>query len=565
MKNLITILQTAAKENTGIVNFWNIDQSYSTINYKTIYKKSLLLANGLKKRGVKKGDTVALCLPTGEDFYYAFWGAMLIGAIPAAIYPPVRLGKFDEWKKRTINMLEGIKCSCVLTDKIIIDFLSEVTKKAKVSKGLLTTKNLIQAIDDQDESLIDYNNIAFIQFTSGSTGLPKPILISHKSVIHNCNAIMKDLPKGRDAVGVSWLPLYHDMGLVGTFLCALITQGSLTLIRPEEFVARPKTWFEAITKMEATITVAPNFAFGLCNNKIREKDIKTFKLDNLKVMLCGAETVCHKILNEFSQKFGSTGLNPEVITPVYGLGEATLAVTFSKIVSSPQYTTFDSELLETSGIVKNNDVGVTLSSVGSPIEGMAIEIREENNEILTEGKLGKIWISGPSLMEGYLNFESNIVNGWFDTGDLGFLYNGELYLYGRSKDIIIIRGRNYDPSLIENALYGVSGIRKGCWIAFGVYDEKLGTEKLVVLVEKDNKQNDIKVKKDIQYKIQESNALQVNEIVLLQPSVLPRTSSGKMRRPEAKRMWLDSSIYKVKKYKSYQLILEKIKGRFLRP
>lgn len=534
------------------VHFWKNKNNISSYTYKELKDQALLVTGKLQKLGVKKGDRVAIVLPTDPSFYHAFFGTIFSGAIAAALYPPVRLGRMDEWKERTALMMKSINCKAVITDKKIFNLLGEPVRSASPELGCFTVDELQKDGIRGEIPPLQQRDLCIIQFSSGTTGSPKPVALSHANIVKNAHSILSTLPGDlKEHSAVSWLPLYHDMGLVGCLFSAMMAIRDLTLIRPEQFIARPKMWLEALTVQKATVSVAPNFAFGLCTNRISKKDMAELDLSHWKVALCGAEAVHPNTLKNFAQKFATIGFKETSLSPVYGLAEATLAVTFSPLEQAPLSTVFDREQLEIHGKAVPAEHGVTLASVGQALPDTQIEVRDANNVKINDNVVGRVWVKSAGIMEEYyLNPEATaeiIRDGWLDTGDQGFIHQGNLYLCGRYKDAIIIRGRNYSASDIEHSLEELPGVRQGCAAAFSDYvNEEDDSESLVVLVEYRKKQvdNTEELKKKISEKIQLQCNLKAADIVLLEPGTLPRTSSGKIRRNAAKIQWRQHNLQK---------------------
>ena len=412
------------------------------------------------------------------------------------------------------------------------------------------------------------DDLAAIQFSSGSTGDPKPVALTHRNMIQNTFAIMSTFPKPLTAQsGVSWLPLYHDMGLVGSLLTAIVGKGDLTLIGPERFVAQPRIWLEALSETRATISVAPNFAFNLCTSRIEQDDMEGLDLSSWKLALCGAEPVHREPMEAFVEQFSRVGFDRRAITPVYGLAEVTLAATFSDTREPPKWQRFDGTALEVDGsAVLADEAYREVCCLGKALPGVSVSIRDEEGVEVKEGQVGTVWVSGDSVMAGYLDMpeetEKLIVDGWFDTGDLGFIFEGDLYIYGRRKDIVIIRGRNYDPALIERSLDSLDWIRTGCSAAFGVDDPKEGTAQLVVLAEYRSlpRAEEAAIMDEAIASVRGETGLSPRVVMLLEPGTLPRTSSGKIRRREAKRRWIADELTPPGKASAAFLLKETARG-----
>jgi acyl-CoA synthetase (AMP-forming)/AMP-acid ligase II len=324
--------------------------------------------------------------------------------------------------------------------------------------------------------------------------------------------------------GVSWLPLYHDMGLVGALLTALAQPAPLALMKPEEFVARPARWLQAISRCRATISAAPNFAYQLAVERIRDDELEGVDLSSWLLALDGAEPVAASTLSRFYERFRAFGFRREALTPVYGLAEASLAVTFTDPGTAFTARRFDAAALVEREAALEVDAagGVELVSSGRPLPGMDVEIASEDGRRLPEGRVGRIRIRGPSVTSAGVD-----ADGFLDTGDRGFFWSGELYLCGRSRDLLILRGRNYAPEMIEDALAGVPGMRPGAVAAVS------HPEGLSLLVERGPgavEESEVRAR-----------AIEICGVdplvVILEPGALPRTSSGKIKRQEAARLF----------------------------
>ena len=504
---------------------------------------------GLQALGVTPGDRVALVHPTGFDFLAAFFGVVLAGGVPVPLYPPVRLGRLDEYLQRTAAMLSAAGASCLLVEGRVARLIGPSALSSRPRLGVHTLDQLppgsATVVDPDPESL------ALVQFSSGTTVEPKPVALSHRAVVGQArllNAFWPDSDELRHR-GVSWLPLYHDMGLIGCILPALERPGPLTLIPPELFVARPAIWLRAISRCRATLSPAPNFAFGLALRKISDDELEGVDLSSWRVALCGAEPVAAEILRGFQQRFARWGLRTEALTPVYGLSEAALAVTFSDLTRPFTSVRLDRDALSAHGEARPDGGGREVVSLGRPLPGFAVRIADEGGRELRERRVGRVLVSGPTLMSGYLGrpeLTAAALRGrWLDTGDLGFLDRGELYLTGRRKDILILNGRNYAPDEAERAAASVPGARPGCAVAASWQPENAETERLLVLVEAGTQTPSGEwkaVAERVSHAVARTAGLVADEVVVVAPGTLPRTSSGKLRRGEALRRWLAGEL-----------------------
>ena len=492
----------------------------------TLRSEARQVASALRNRGVQPGERIALVYRTEPDFFRAFFGCIYAGAVPTPLYPPVRLGRLEQYHQRTATMMKSADVVLVLASPSIRKLLGRAVQGASPRLGCLALDQLDAGTPVPSTTPPD-SRLALVQFSSGTTNTPKPVALSHQALLVQGEVILNQLKEAfpeQEISGVSWLPLYHDMGLIGCVIPALLHQANLALIRPEDFIGRPALWLRALSRYKAIISPAPNFAYGLCAQRIRDEDLEGVDLSHWRVALNGAEAVQEHTARAFTERFRPFGLRDEAMTPVYGLSEAALAVCFSDFKTS--YTS------------RQGADGRPQISLGPPLPGFGVEVRDEEGQPVPEGTEGTIWVRGPSLMEGYLNQPEAtakvLVDGWLNTGDVGCLIANELAVIGRAKDILILNGRNYAPAPIEGTLVDLPGLRSGCVAAIST--QHGDSERLVVLVEHTAKASaaDIRELPALCTKrILEEHGLQA-ECIALKPGTLPRTSSGKIRRGAAR-------------------------------
>jgi len=551
-ETLLDLLAAAGRRPEGGLRFLDREERATWVPWGEVRAAAEAAAGGLQALGVAKGDRVALVFPTGPEFFAAFFGALLAGAVPVPLYPPVRLGRLAEYHARTARMLARVRARLVLADRRVQRILGVPVAQARPPLGCRVLAEL--PAGRLSPVAARPSDLALVQFSSGTTVEPKPVALSHRAILAQTEILQSLWPDTATVrhSAVSWLPLYHDMGLIGCVFPALARDATLTLIPPELFVARPALWLRALSRYRATVSPAPNFAFALCASRVPESELRGLDLSSWVTALDGAESVAPGVVRAFEARLAPYGLRPGVVTPVYGLSEAALAVTFPPLGRSLLSRLFDREALAREGWARETppgEIAREIVSVGSPLPGFHLEVRGEDGRALPEGRVGRIWVAGPSLMEGYLDDPAAtaevLQGGFLDTGDLGFLSDGELYLTGRAKDVVILHGRNHSPEEIERAVDGVAGARPGCAVAVSFLPEGGEGEVLALLVEarRGATREELRALPEACRKaVLAASGLDVDLPVVLPPGTLPRTSSGKLRRAEALRLYLAGEL-----------------------
>jgi acyl-CoA synthetase (AMP-forming)/AMP-acid ligase II len=560
-ETLNEMLAAAAQTETSLF-FVNRKEEDQEVPMARVREQASSIAADLLARGVCKGDRVALVLPTCAEFVECFFGVLCAGAIPVPLYPPVRLGKLDEYHRRTAAMLQAVDAALVVSDERIRRFLGVAVQNATPRLGCVTASGLGGA--DAVEINMAAEDIALIQFSSGTTRDPKPVALTHENLLFNLAAVASYFAEEGtpNPVGVTWLPLYHDMGLIGNLLSAFYVPGPLVLLPPELFLAVPAAWLRAISRHRGTVSAAPNFAFGLCLKRIRDEELDAVDLSSWSLCLNGAEAVSAAVQRGFSERFGRWGFDASSLTPCYGMAETSLAVTFKPAGTLFKTLGVEADNLASAGVVEPGSK--ELVSVGRPLAGVEVEIRDDHSRPLPPDRVGRIFVRGPSVMAGYFGradlTDQVLDHGWLDTGDLGFVHEGELFVYGRHKETVIIRGANHVPQDFEAALEGLSGVRTGCAVAVGFVPAGEDDEALAMLVET-TPDAPPGLAGDVASRVWERTSILAAHVELLAPGTLPRTSSGKMRRREARAQWLAGTLTAPKKVSAMRLMLHAAKGQ----
>ncbi|HSC20974.1 MAG TPA: AMP-binding protein, partial [Solirubrobacterales bacterium] len=457
---------------------------------------------------------------------------------------------------RTARMLVRVRARLVLADRRVQRILGVPVARARPPLGCRALGELPKAGPGyrMPGVAVRSSDLALVQFSSGTTVEPKPVALSHRAILAQTEILQSLWPDTATVhhSAVSWLPLYHDMGLIGCVFPALARDATLTLIPPELFVARPALWLRAISRYRATVSPAPNFAYALCASRVPESELQGLDLSSWVTALDGAESVAPGVVRAFEARLAPYGLKPGVVTPVYGLSEAALAVTFPPLGRPLLARRFDREALAREGRAREapqHAVAREIVSVGRPLPGFRLEVRSEDGRPLPAGRVGRIWVAGPSLMESYLDDPTAtaeaLQGGFLDTGDLGFLWEGELYLTGRAKDVVILRGRNHSPEEIERAVDGLPGARPGCAVAVSFLPEGGEGEVLALFVEARRgatREERLALPEASRKAVLAASGLDMDLAVVLPPGTLPRTSSGKLRRAETLRLYLAGEL-----------------------
>lgn len=519
------------------------------LSWSKVYEESRIVAAGLRQLGIRHGETVALVFPTEGGFFFAFFGALLAGAVPVPLYPPVRLGRLEEYQSRTASLLRSVSARVVLVSSRVRRILGQAIDRADPELGCFCLEELPGG--SRSSPPVAPEDLALVQFSSGTTVDPKPVALTHRAVmaqVTRLNGFWPDTSEVRQT-GVSWLPLYHDMGLIGCVLPALERPSVLTLIPPEVFVARPAVWLRAISHYRATVSPAPNFAYGLCVEKVRDEEMEGVDLSCWQVALNGAEPVAPSVLRAFAERFSQWGFEPRALTPVYGLSEASLAVTFTPVGRGFLSRRFERRALARQGSAVPDPDGIELVSVGRPLPGFRVSVRDRKGHERDQGEVGRIWVRGPSLMKEYLNRPRStaevLQHGWLDTGDLGFCLEGELFVTGRAKDVLVVRGQNHAPEELEHAASGVPGVRSGCVAAVSHRPETAEAEVVLLFVERSRTSSELamrEIESECRQEVLKATGLVAERVVVLGPGTLPRTSSGKVRRAETLRRYLANEL-----------------------
>jgi len=506
----------------------------------------------LRALGLGQGDRVAIAIPEADEFILTFLGAISAGLVPVPLYPPLSLGRLDAYLDGMARILTTAQANLLVTTAQVEKVLWAVVPRVSTLRDLVTVTKLdampvapiIRPAPKPEDPL-------FLQFTSGSTSTPRGVTVTHASLFANIRGIMDEgleIDVETD-VAVSWLPLYHDMGLIG-FVCAPLIYRLRSVFLPTiSFLKRPTLWFDVIHKHRGTITFAPNFAYARLMKRATAADLARWDLSCVKAIGCGAEPIHGGTMRAFVDHFAASGLKPQALVPAYGMAEFTLCISFASLREPVRIDAIAQEACyaEKRAIPDGGEDTVEFVGCGRPFTQHEIGIFDASERRLGERQIGAIWVRGPSVAAGYYRDPEGSrpvfrPDGWLATGDVGYLADGEVFITGREKDIIIINGANYYPQSIEWLVEDVEGIRKGNVVAFAVPGEM--SEEIVVVAEttEDDPAARTTLAAQVAKHVHEELGLAVKEVALLGKGELSKTSSGKLQRRKAREQYLAGTL-----------------------
>ncbi len=511
------------------------------LSYGALESEARAYARGLIAEGFEPGERVALMLPTCRAYFVVSMGVLMAGGVPVPIYPPARLSVLEEHLRRQAVLLSNAGASLLVT-------IPEALLAARLLRTQVPTLRSVRTPETRRAGgvpralpSVGPDDIALVQYTSGSTGDPKGVVLTHRQLLANARAMGEAAAADSTDVFVSWLPLYHDIGLIGAWHAASLYLGMLSVfMSPLEFLARPATWLEAITRYSGTLSAAPNFAYQSCVERVDDADLEKLDLSSWRLTFSGSEPVSASTCERFSERFALCGFRPEALCPAYGLAEVGVGATFSPLGRAPRFDTVRLADLEQRGVAvtvpREDPGGLSLVSCGVPLPGFEVRVADEHGQALPERHLGRVELRGPSVTAGYFKNEAATEAlwdaDWLDTGDSGYLADGELFLTGRVKDIVIRAGRNLHPEELEQALAELPGLRPDAVAVFGVADPARGTERLVAAAETElnSPEQQETLRASVARRSLELVGVAPDEVVLLPAGSIVRTASGKIRR-----------------------------------
>ena len=518
-----------------------------SITHGALLQAARAVAGVLQSHALQPGDAVAIMLPTGRDYFSVFFGVMLAGGIPVPLYPPLRASQLHDYLRRQAGILSNCQARILVT-------MSEARAAARLLmthapdlRRVLTAEELRDGGARFEQTRVNAEDIAFLQYTSGSTGNPKGVVLTHGNLLANLRAMGRAVQPSAADVFVSWLPLYHDMGLIGAWFGSLYYGVRLVAMSPLAFLGRPARWLWAIHRHRGTLGAGPNFAYELCARKIEDSEIEGLDLSSWRLAFNGAEPVSADTIAAFTQRFAPYGFAPAAMAPVYGLAECCVGLAFPPLGRGPRVDSIDGEALARDGhalpLPPEDPRALRVVACGQALPEHDIRIVDEAGREVGERMQGRLQFKGPSATRGYYrNAEATreLLRGeWLDSGDLAYAVNDEIYITGRAKDIVIRAGRHLHPQEIEEAIGGIAGVRRGCVAVFGSHDPRHGTERLVVLAE--TRVCESMALEALRARIEETVLSMIgeppDEVVLAPPRSVLKTPSGKLRRQASRELY----------------------------
>jgi fatty-acyl-CoA synthase len=526
-------------------------------------------AADLHARGLVKGDRLAIAVPDPDEFVLSFLGAVMGGIVPVPISPQLSFKNIESYHDTVAHIANASGASLLLTTTATRQYVDPIVPRTPNLRGVLTVDELGKEDHGKVDVTIDPTDLAFLQFTSGSTSRPKGVMVSHRNLAWNSESFMihglaKDSSFDK---GVTWLPLFHDMGLIGFVVGTIFTDIPVVFLPTASFVRNPRIWLDKIHQHRGTITYAPNFAYALVAKRLKEKDVADLDLSCLHRAGCGAEPIQARTLRDFAAKLAPAKFDPKAFLPSYGMAEATLAITFVPHSTGVRSDVIEKKSLE-GGDAKpaasiegegnhtepawSDSDRQELVNCGRPFPEHHVAIVDEAGNRLGDRQVGHIITRGPSVSAGYYNEAELTADAfkagpdgekWLYTGDLGYTVDGEVFVCGRLKDMIIVRGRNFYPNDLEWVVSELPSVRRGNVVAFGVEVSGPDSQGEQLVIAAEAFQSDAEaLKQAISQAILASFSLATHEVVIVPQGSLPRTSSGKPQRRKTRQMYLDGTL-----------------------
>ncbi|MGD9974078.1 MAG: AMP-binding protein [Desulfatirhabdiaceae bacterium] len=522
------------------------------ITYAMLHQEALRVAARLRQLDMEPWEPVAIMLPTSPDYFYAFWGILHCGGIPVPLYPPARPAQIEEHVRRHRKIMSNAGAKILITVPEAKPVARLLMSQVPELRKIVTTDNLYATEAEKFTLPHRENDIAFLQYTSGSTGDPKGVILTHANLLANIRAMGRICEVTTRDVFVSWLPLYHDMGLIGAWFGSLCHGCSLVVMPPLSFLARPERWLHTIDRFGGTLSASPNFGYEICATRLGDDVLSGLNLRSWRLALNGAEPVTPDTLRRFQNRFQPYGFRPEALAPVYGLAESTVGLIFPTPGTGVRIDRVLRETFVSSGkaVPARNpkEPALEFPCCGRPLPGHQVRIVDSRERELPEREEGRLQFTGPSSTSGYFRNADEtrkLFHGdWLETGDLGYISEGDVYITGRVKDIIFRGGRNIYPHELEEIIGNIPGIRKGCTAVFASVNAGSAIERLVVLTE--SRQTTPEALRGLRQQIADATidllGMAPDDVVIAPPGAVLKTSSGKIRRSACRQLYESGNI-----------------------
>lgn len=522
------------------------------ISYGMLHHEALKVAARLRRLDLEPGETVAIMLPTGADYFFSFFGILYGGGVPVPLYPPARPTQIEEHVRRHRKIIANACARLLITVPEVKPVARLLMSQVPELQKIVTTDDLYSRAADRIVLPHKASDVAFLQYTSGSTGDPKGVILTHANLLANIRAMGQACRVTAGDVFVSWLPLYHDMGLIGAWFGSLCHGCRLVVMPPLSFLARPERWLRTISRFGGTLSASPNFGYEICATRPNDNDLAGLDLSSWRMALNGAEPVIPATLRRFQKRFQPYGFRPEALAPVYGLAESSVGLLFPTPGSGGRIDRIIRKTFIDSGTAATapdkEETALEFVCCGRPLPGHQVRVVDARERELPERQEGRLQFKGPSATSGYFRNSDEtrkLFRGdWLETGDLAYIAAGEVYITSRIKDIIIRGGRNIYPHELEEIIGNIPGIRKGCTAVFASVAESTATEKLVVLSESRQTAPETlqELKRQIAGATVDLLGMAPDDVVIGPPGTVLKTSSGKIRRSACRQLYESGHI-----------------------
>ena len=548
--NLVECLRSLPRDEERGMRFIGLRGEEHYFSFHALEMEAYGRGKRLRERGLKQGDRVVLVLPEGHDFVPTFFACVVAGIVPVPVSPRPAFKYKEAYRENLRHVAEASGAKGIITEEATAKSVEmEALDKPAGLEWIEYSATLFEGLEPSESDVVPLeiapDSICFLQFTSGSTRKPKGVSVSHSNLLANTRCFLGAVPgveRTPSDLGVSWLPLFHDMGLIGFVMASVVCDFPVVLMATEAFARMPRLWLELIAKYKATITYAPNFAYELVTKRVRDRDLEKLDLSSLRIAGCGAEPIRARTFQRFTERFASAGFQESCWIPSYGMAEATLAITMQNKNKPWSFDRVDSVALQEGHAKPASDSQEENVSVivacGEPYPEHEVEVRNEEGDKLPDRMVGEVVTRGPSVTSGYFNLPEATAEafqeGWLHTGDLGYFVDGQLHICGRKKDLIIINGANHYPHDIEWSVGDMEGVRRGNVVAFSVTHEE--SEALVVIAES-NSPDAERLKKEIPDEVAKQHGLSPIDVALVPLGTIPKTSSGKPQRSKTRTLY----------------------------